>query len=208
MAMRRQTAKFAWVLSFAALALTAPASAQQADSSANPAVSGIQLALFGFGKSSSEPKPPRTAPKQPIHCPAVMVQPGTAAHIIYERGKDGDPMAVRSQVRFGDLARECVDLGIEVGVRIGFSGRALLGPMGKPGQSMDVPVRFVVIDDKQKVVLSQVTRLQVVIPPGQNGVTFTHVEELGGVAMPQGGLRGWSFRVGFDTKAPSGRPQG
>ena len=207
MAMRRQTAKFAWVLSLATFAMTASGFSEQADSSAKSEVSGTQLALFGFGKAS-EPKQPRPSPKQPVYCPAVMVQPGTAAHIIYERGKDGDPMAVRSQVRFGDLARECIDLGIEVGVRIGFSGRALLGPLGKPGQRMDVPVRFVVIDDKQKVVLSQVTRLQVVIPPGQNGVTFTHVEELGGIAMPQGGLRGWSFRVGFDTKAPSGRPQG
>ena len=30
----------------------------------------------------------------------------------------------------------------------------------------------------------------------------------GGIAMPQGGLRNWSFRVGFDTKPPPGRPQG
>ncbi len=206
MTMRRQTAKFAWILSLATLAMTASVSAQPADSTASSGISGAQLALFGFGKPS-EPKAPRPAPKQPFYCPSVMVQPGTAAHIIYERGKDGDPMAVRSQVRFGELARECVDLGVEVGVRIGFSGRALLGPMGKPGQKMDVPVRFVVIDDQQKVVLSQVTRLQVVIPPGQSGVTFTHVEELGGIPMPQGGLRNWSFRVGFDTK-PAGRPQG
>lgn len=207
MAARRQNAKFAWVVGFATLAMVTSVAAEQGDSQVNSEVSGSRLALFGFGKSS-EPKRPRSEPKQAVYCPSVMVQPGTAAHIVYDRGKDGDPMAVRSQVRFGELARECIDLGVEVGVRIGFSGRALLGPMGKPGQTMDVPVRFVVIDDKQKVVLSQVTRLQVVIPPGQNGVAFTHVEELGGIAMPQGGLRGWSFRVGFDTKPSSGRPQG
>lgn len=207
MAARRQTAGFAWMLGLGALVMAASASAAPADSSASSVASGAQLALFGFGKPS-EPKPPRPMPKQPIYCPSVTVQPGTAAHINYERGKDGDPMAVRSQVRFGDLARECIDLGVEVGVRIGFSGRALLGPMGKSGQTMDVPVRFVVIDDQQKVVLSQAIRLQVVIPPGQNGVTFTHVQDLGGIVMPEGGLRGWSFRVGFDTKPPAKRPQG
>ena len=62
MAMRRQTAKFAWILSLATLAMTAAGSA---DSPADSGISGTQLALFGFGKPS-EPKAPRPAPKQPF----------------------------------------------------------------------------------------------------------------------------------------------
>lgn len=180
----------------AVLAAAVPASAQE---------SGPKKGFF----SSIVPfhKPETRGPAQtrnPIACPSVLVQPGTAAHIVYERGKENDPMAVRYQVRFGEMARECVDLGVEAGIRIGISGRALVGPKGTPGQKLDVPIRFVVMDNDRNVIISTVTRLQLVIPPDQSGVTFTHVEELGSVPMPQNRLRGWEFRVGFDTK-PAGR---
>jgi hypothetical protein len=166
------------------------------------------MALFGWGKSSEEaPKQPSPKSKEPMFCPKVSVQPGTAAFIQYERGKDGDPMAVRNQANFNQFARECIDLGAEVGVRLGIAGRALIGPKGTPGQMMEVPIRFVVIDDKQKVVISRVTRLQVTIPAGQTGITFTHVEDIGSLPFPGNSFRKWEFRVGFDSK-PSGAPQG
>lgn len=172
------------------------------------AAEGVQTALFGWGKSKDEtPKPP-PAPKdkEPMFCPTVMVQPGTAAFIQYERGKEGDPTAVRYQANFNQFARECVDLGAEVGVRLGIAGRALVGPKGVPGQMMEVPIRFVVIDDQQKVVISRVTRLQVTIPPNQTGITFTHVEDIGSLPFPGNSFRRWSFRVGFDSKTTG--PQG
>jgi hypothetical protein len=173
------------------------------------AAEGVQTALFGWGKSSDEAPKPAPAPKnkEPIFCPKIMVQPGTAALTIYERGREGDPLGVRYQANFSQFARECVDLGAEVGVRLGIAGRALVGPRGTPGQKMDVPIRFVVLDDKQKVVMSRVTRLQVVIPEGQTGITFTHVEDIGSLPFPGTSFRKWDFRVGFDTKPP-GAPQG
>lgn len=181
------------------------AHAQFLDSHAQSGVSGSidgqRLALFGFGKSDSAPKPPRAPKKQDLYCPKVMVQPGTAAHIVYERGHDGEPMAVRYQVRFNEFARECIDFGAEAGIRIGIAARALIGPKGQAGP-VDVPVRFVVLDPDRNVVVSRVTRLRVEIPAGSNGITFTHVEELG-VPMPPDRLRGWDFRVGFETK-PAG----
>jgi hypothetical protein len=169
------------------------------------AAEGVQMALFGWGKSSDEaPKPPPGPKnKEPMFCPQIMVQPGTAAFTLYERGKEGDPTAVRYQANFSQFARECIDLGVEVGVRIGIAGRALVGPKGTPGQKLDVPIRFVVIDDQQKVVISRVTRLQVVIPEGQTGITFTHVEDIGSLPFPGNTFRRWGFRVGFDSK-PSG----
>ncbi|BCJ90161.1 hypothetical protein IZ6_08960 [Terrihabitans soli] len=172
------------------------------------AAEGVQMALFGWGKSKdgapTPPPPPKD--KEPMFCPAILVQPGTAAFIQYERGKEGDPTSVRYQANFNQFARECVDLGAEVGVRIGIAGRALVGPKGVPGQKMEVPIRFVVIDDQQKVVLSRVTRLQVEIPPGQTGITFTHVEDIGSLPFPGNAFRRWGFRVGFDSKP--GGPQG
>jgi hypothetical protein len=172
------------------------------------AAEGVQMALFGFGKSADEtPKQPKLPPKEPMFCPKVIVQPGTAAFILYENGKYGDPLAVRYQASFSQFARECVDLGAEVGVRIGIAGRALLGPKGTPGQKIEVPIRYVVQDDQQKVVMSRVTKLQVSIPPDQGGVTFTHVEELGSIPFPGKSFRKWDFRIGFDSKPPKA-PQG
>ncbi len=175
-----------------------PASAQEEKK-------GFLSGLIPFGQKpkSLGPTPER---KDTILCPAVVVQPGTAALVLSERGKEGDPLSVRYQARFSEFARECVDLGAEVGLRIGLAGRALVGPKGVPGQVIDVPIRFVVLDEKKKVVISRVTRLQVTIPVGQTGITFTHVEELGTVPKPDNKLRNWDLRVGFDSKP--GTPQG
>lgn len=172
-----------------------------AESSTSAATSGPRLALFGFGKSESKPKPPPAPRKGELSCPKVMVQPGTAAHIVYDRGREGDPLGVRFQVRFNEFARECIDFGAEAGIRIGIAARAMLGPQGTPGATVDVPVRFVVINPDREVVVSRVTRLQVAIPAGTAGITFTHVEELA-VPMPEDRLKGWDFRVGFDTRPP------
>jgi hypothetical protein len=173
------------------------------------ATEGVHAAWFGFGKSKDDaPSKPAPGPaKEPMFCPKVIIQPGTAAFVLYEKGKEGDPMAVRYQASFTQFARECVDLGAEVGARIGLAGRALLGPKGVPGQKIDVPIRFVIQDDQQKVIMSRVTKLQVVIPPDQSGITFTHVEELGSIPFPGKSFRKWDFRIGFDSKAPGG-PQG
>jgi hypothetical protein len=169
---------------------------------------GVQMAFLGFGKSADEtPKQPRQTPKEPIFCPKITVQPGTAALIIYEKGKEGDPQSVRYQAAFSQFARECVDLGAEIGIRIGIAGRALVGPKGVPGQMVEVPIRFVIQDNNQKVVMSTVTKLQVTIPADQTGITFTHVEDLGTVPFPGKAFRKWDLRVGFDTKPPKA-PQG
>ena len=201
----------ALVYGIAALALSLPAFAagnSAASSDTSKQISGQQLALFGFGKKeeAAPPAPPKPKAKD-LFCPKVQVQSGTAALTIYERGRENEPLGVKYQVRFGEFARECVDLGAEIGIRVGISARALVGPVGKPGQALDVPVRFVVLDDKQKVILSRVTRLQVTIPGGQNGITFTHVEDLGSVPFPGNSFRKWELRVGFETKPPGG-PQG
>jgi len=174
-----------------------PASAQEEKK-------GFLSNLFPFGQKpkSLGPTPDR---KDTLLCPAVLVQPGTAALVLSERGKEGDPLSVRYQARFSEFARECVDLGAEVGLRIGLAGRALVGPKGVPGQVIEVPIRFVVLDDQKKVVISRVTKLQVTIPVGQTGITFTHVEELGTVPKPDNKLRNWDLRVGFDSKPGSPR---
>ena len=202
------TRSFPALLAFC-LAVMAPSAlvAESADLDGFSGASGQQLALFGFGRQDDAPKAPAKPKPKDLFCPKVLVQPGTAAHIVYERGREGEPLGVRYQARFNEFARECVGLGAEIGIRVGVAARALVGPAGTAGHAMDIPIRFVVLDDKQQVVVSRVTRLQVTIPQGQNGVTFTHVEELGSVPFPGAAFRKWELRVGFDSKPPGG-PQG
>lgn len=139
--------------------------------------------------------------KEAAYCPPVTVQPGTAAYTIYERGQEGSILAVRNQANFGTLARECADLGGQVAVKIGVSGRLMQGPRGVSGSSVDVPIRFVVLDFEDKQVVSRVTRIRATIPAGQTGVSFTHVEDLGAFPVGERGLRNWSLRIGFETEA-------
>lgn len=196
------------VLSAAGPAASAGVADFPDSSEASPQIpQGEKLALFGFGSRDETPRPPPKPKAKDLFCPKVQVQSGTAAHIVYERGREGEPLGVRYQVRFGEFARECIDLGAEIGIRVGVAARALVGPAGTPGHTMEIPIRFVVLDDKRQVVISRVTRLRVTIPEGRNGVSFTHVEELGSVPFPGNSFRKWELRVGFDTKPPRG-PQG
>jgi hypothetical protein len=136
-----------------------------------------------------------------VYCPPVSVQPGTAAFTLYERGQEGNIMAVTNQANFGELARECADVGGQNAIRVGISGRLIQGPKGTVGNTVPIPVRFVVLDPDDKPVATRVTRLQTAIPPGQSGVSFTHVEEFGGLPGGPQGMRGYSVRVGFETAA-------
>ncbi|MGQ4275277.1 hypothetical protein [Terrihabitans sp. B22-R8] len=184
--------------SLAALAIIlAGCSSNRADSDAG---GGNRLAnLFAFNTSSPKTV---TVGQETVYCPSVSIQAGTAAYTVYERGQEGNILAVRNQARFGDIARECTNQGGNVGLRIGVAGRVMQGPKGVTGTGVDVPVRFVVLDSDDKPVISRVTRIQASIPTGQTGVSFTHVEDLGVLPVDGRGLRNWSFRVGFDT--PSG----
>jgi hypothetical protein len=141
--------------------------------------------------------------RQTVYCPGVSVQPGTSAYQQFERGQEGSILAVRYQASFGEIVRECVQQPNGVGVRVGISGRLMVGPKGTPGVTVDVPVRFVALDSEDRPVISRVTRIQASIPQGASGVSFTHVEELGVLPVDGTAIRSWAFRVGFDT--PTGR---
>jgi hypothetical protein len=184
----------------ATLALIALAALAGCSSTNGESGGGSKLAnLFVYNTSTPTTVNPV---KEAAYCPPVTVQPGTAAFTLYERGQEGSILAVKNQANFGTLARECADLGSgQIGVRIGVSGRLMAGPKGVAGSSVDVPVRFVVLNSEDKPVFSRVTRIQAVIPPGQTGVSFTHVEDLGAFPVDERGLKNWSLRIGFETAA-------
>ncbi len=159
------------------------------------------LDMLFLNRTNPEAAPQKQAPKQYIYCPKVDVISGAAAYTLYDKGQENNPLAVRYQARFDRLVRECVDLGAEAGIRIGISGRIALGPLGKPGVNVNVPVNYVVKDNFGAVVLKKSGVIPMAIPEGQTSVSFTYVEEVGSVPMPQGRLRDWSLAIGYDNKA-------
>lgn len=140
-------------------------------------------------------EPPAAGPRpEDISCPRVEQRPGGAAYRV--AGRDGDQATVRYQASFGPFARECANLGIEVGLRVGVAGQVVLGPVGQPG-TYDVPVLITLLDDDGAVVIERSVRLSVSVPAGQTNAAFQHTEDLGSLPMPENRFAGYRFQVGF-----------
>ncbi|GGE34730.1 hypothetical protein GCM10007276_10240 [Agaricicola taiwanensis] len=163
--------------------------------------------LVFLNEANPPPAPPPTEARKDLYCPPVSVLPGTAAMSSYA-GAEGDPMALRYQVSVGETARECVDLGAEVSIRVGVQGRVIAGPKGGGGASVDVPIRVVLVDRKDNPVYSNLTRVRATLPSGQTHQTFSHVEEGLTLPVPEGGLRGYRILVGFDSQGAQRRNMG
>jgi hypothetical protein len=177
----------------AALAVTGCSST----SSDGPSTGNVVSNLFFFNKTDPGPAPAPVLVRRDSFCPAVSVLPGTATMASYA-GAEGDATALRYQVSVGDTARECVDLGAEISIKVGVQGRLVAGPRGS-GSSVDVPVRVVLVDPADKPVYSNLTRVRASLSGGQASQTFTHVEEGITVPVPEGGLRGYRILVGIDS---------
>src|SRR5207237_681170 len=68
-----------------------------------------------------------------IICPKAEIRAGTETLRTFEVGSNGGDANLAWQATITNTARECSILGAEVGIKAGISGRALLGPKGKPG---------------------------------------------------------------------------
>jgi hypothetical protein len=167
----------------------------------NPTERTVGNFLF-LGDANAPPAPTGPA-TDPLVCPRLNVSPEKAAYTLYARGKEGDAASVRYQADFTQRARECDELGIEAGIRMAVTGRLLQGPAGTGGASVDLPIRFTITDDDGKVVTSHLAHVKVTIPAGQTMASFSHVESMGSLPIPQRRFAGYQFEVGFEQ--PKGR---
>jgi hypothetical protein len=148
-------------------------------------------------------------------CPPVDVRAGASTLTVPPGGSDA--FSLRYQGSIGELARECnVSAGI-MRMKVGISGRVLVGPAGGPGQ-LDVPLRYAVVKEgpEPKTVISKFSKFQVTIPEGQPNVIFTHVDSDIAFPMPPDlDIEAYVVYVGFDpigekqqpAKKPQGKPQ-
>jgi hypothetical protein len=136
-----------------------------------------------------------------VTCPSVDVPSGTATYQLFERVGQTEMTDLRYQGYFRRFARECKAEGDNVSIRVGVAGRLVTGPKGASGQTLELPIRFVLADTDDKPVVSRLVKVKVTIPANEGGEEFQQVEELGPIPMPPGRLSGWKLMVGFDVKA-------
>src|SRR4029077_20565632 len=86
--------------------------------------------------------PTPTAPE--IECPGVDIRTGASTMNVAAKTADATAGDLRYQFSFGQTARECAVQGASRSSTVTFHVRAILGPMGGPGQ-VDVPVRYAVV---------------------------------------------------------------
>jgi hypothetical protein len=144
-----------------------------------------------------------------LTCPEVEVQDGTSAVRVYA-GADQSNADLRYQYGLGQTARECHQANGQLTIKVGVSGRVLIGPQGAPS-TFTVPVRVVIRrESDQKPAVSQLYRTTVTIPAGESGADFTIVsDDLTVPYLHEDSDADYTVLVGFDQsggpekKAPS-----
>jgi virulence-associated protein VagC len=172
------------------------------------AVAGCSMGgMFGGGNNTAQqfqnanPDPSEIAainalPAIATECPEIKVRPGSEALFFYGRGKAGDPRDLHYQAVLDRNSRNCVVSNGLITVKMGVSGRVMLGPKGSE-QSVKVPVRFSVERDNVAV-FSERYELPVTITPPNQSSDFVKVVE--NVTIPYVGGETIIIWVGFDPR--------
>ncbi|WP_018182576.1 hypothetical protein [Kaistia granuli] len=145
-----------------------------------------------------------------VNCPPVAIRPGTEEYKVFAPGKP-DPLTGASppviyQVSITDTARECVKTNGGVIVKLGIKGRVASGPAGK-AQTVNVPVRVVVMEGRDKVLKSELHRIAVPLQAPELAADFTKIDESIMVPVSEGNTD-FHIYVGLDDKATPGKRRG
>jgi hypothetical protein len=169
------------------------------------AISGCSMgSMFGGNKSSQQyantnASPTEIAAVDPLpaiatECPEIKVRPGSEAIFFYGGGKVGDPKDLQYQASFDRQSRNCVVSNGLITVKMGVSGRVLLGPKGTQS-SIDVPIRFAVERDEVAVFSERY-----VIPVAIGGQSGEFVKVVENISIPYVGGETIIIWVGFDPR--------
>jgi hypothetical protein len=131
-----------------------------------------------------------------LDCPPVEIDEGGAS----ARIGGTDNASVRYQFDIGQTARECAPVtNNQFTLKVGVSGRLVIGPAGKPG-AYSVPLRVVVRDEVlKKDAFSKVYKIEADASSG-DGAPFTFVTEPIPLPMTRTDLADdYTLTVGFDS---------
>jgi len=136
-----------------------------------------------------------------VECPALDIRQGAATLQIPPPNGENGTMALKYQGTFLRAARQCSLVNNQMVMKIGVEGRLIVGPAGGPGQ-VDVPLRIAVVQETPaatKPIVTKFVRLSVNVPPGSDGMNFTHVEDAMTFPMPSAAdFDSYIVYIGFD----------
>ena len=140
-----------------------------------------------------------------FECPSVQVRTGAATLTSSSNPAEPTALNMKYQVTIGTTARECrMGPNNMVQVKVGMQGRVILGPEGGNPGTINVPLRFAVVQETvdTKVITTQLDRVTVTMPPNDSNVLFSHVSEGMEFAMPRGAdTDSYLIYIGFDPAA-------
>jgi hypothetical protein len=115
--------------------------------------------------------------------------------------------SVRYQFSISETARECDVVNGQIAIKVGVSGRVLIGPAGAPG-TYSVPVRIAIKrEGADGVLASKLYPVTATIPPSEAGAPFTLVSEPMLVPFTREEAReDYSIIVGFDQNGRAAKP--
>ena len=141
-----------------------------------------------------------------VECPEVQVQDG-AGTVRTFAGRDQSSSSVRYQFGISETARECDVVNGQIAIKVGVSGRVLIGPAGQPG-TYAVALRVAVKrDGTDGVAATKVYPVSATIPAGETGADFTVVSDqlMVPYTREEAGVD-YTILVGFDEKAAVAKP--
>jgi hypothetical protein len=172
------------------------------------ALSGCSMgSMFGGGQDSLQLANANATPAQiaqgqanalpsiATSCPPVKITPGAQALFYYGGGRTGDPNSLHYETAFDQETRNCVVSNGLITVKMGVSGRVLLGPAGKE-TSVKVPIR-VTVDRNDMSVFSEKYVVPVAITPPAQSATFVKVVD--NISIPYLNGDNIVIWVGFDS---------
>jgi len=134
-------------------------------------------------------------------CPRFQVWSREGYVTIYEQGRVGDGLAVMHRGEITKTARECQLEPGRVSVKVGFSGRVLLGPKGKTG-NVSLPLTVFVSDAKREKILSDKVKIDVAVTLDKPIGYFSVVRTVS-FNIPEGSRPAeYEVYVAFDRNTP------
>jgi hypothetical protein len=134
-------------------------------------------------------------------CPRFQVWTRDGYVMIYEQGRVGDGLAVMHRGEITKTARECQIESGRMTVKVGFSGRVLLGPKGKTG-SVSLPLNVFVTDAKRERIVNEKVKVDVDVSVDKPIGYFSAVRSLS-FPIPEGARPAeFEVYVGFDRTVP------
>ena len=161
-------------------------------------------ASLGLGQQAAPAATPAAAPVGAVvqaNCPQVSLREGTASFRTYAKGAKDDPAQVIYQASLADTTRACVKNDTSLGITVQAQGRVASGPQGKAG-TISMPIRVAIVD-REAVVYSELTKMDVVISDPAQPTQFLFTKE--NIVVP-GDLSTFAkVFVGFDEGPPTKR---